>query len=105
MKTETIHIGSIIKQKVQEKGFTTTSFAEAIHCSRTNVHSIYERKSIDVDFLGRISSVLEFDFPAYYEKSKQENYLVMIESNRDFLENLLSDEFIRVLGFYKTETD
>ena len=101
MKPEDIHIGSIIRQKVRERELSVSAFARAIHCSRTNVHSIFKRKSIDVDLLIRISAVLEFDFLKYYDKNKEDNYVVIVESNKAFLETLLYDDEIRVLGFYK----
>jgi len=101
MKIEDIHIGSIIKKKVKEKGLTVSGFARAIHCSRANVHSIFERKSLDTELLIRISNVLSFNFLLLYNESKNNKYFIIIESDKAFLEELLSYNFIKVLGFYK----
>lgn len=102
MKSEDIHIGFLIKQKVQERGLTISAFAQLIHCSRANVHSLFRRKSVDVDFLVRISSSLDFDFLAYYDETKKDSYIVVIESSKDFLEKLLREDSVKVLGFHKT---
>ena len=57
-----IHIGSIIKQKLQENSMTIKEFSKKINCDRTTVYDIFKRKSIDVERLVKISEVLNFDF-------------------------------------------
>ncbi|MCL2596879.1 MAG: helix-turn-helix domain-containing protein [Paludibacter sp.] len=57
-----IHIGNIIRQKLKENSMSITDFANKIHCERTTVYDIFERKSIDSELLIRISEVLNFDF-------------------------------------------
>ena len=57
-----IHIGNIIKQKFEETSMSITDFAKKIHCERTVVYDIFERKSIDTELLIRISEGLNFDF-------------------------------------------
>lgn len=61
-----IHIGSLIRQKLQEQGRTVTWFAFALHCDRTNVYKIFQKSSIDSSLLYRISCVLNYDFFAEY---------------------------------------
>jgi plasmid maintenance system antidote protein VapI len=60
--TKNIHIGEIIKSKYIESGMSISKFASLINCERTNVYSIFKRKSIDTDKLLIISKVLNFDF-------------------------------------------
>lgn len=57
-----IHIGRLIKQKVEERQKTVVWLARELSYSRTNVYKIYDKSSIDTEVLLRISAVLEFDF-------------------------------------------
>ena len=57
-----IHIGSIIKQKLEESSMTKQEFADKIPCERTVVYDIFKRKSIDIELLIKISEILNFDF-------------------------------------------
>jgi transcriptional regulator with XRE-family HTH domain len=83
MATE--HIGSLIKQKVRERGLSNTEFAKAIHCSRTNVISIFKRESINVKQLKLISDVLGYDFFEIYSEKKnktpRKHILIVIKIN------------------------
>ncbi|MDR2065976.1 MAG: helix-turn-helix domain-containing protein [Prevotellaceae bacterium] len=62
MKSDKIHIGSLIRQKVKEKSLSVTQFAEFINLSRGAVYNIYESTSIDINLLREISDVLDYDF-------------------------------------------
>lgn len=57
-----IFIGPLIRQKVDERGMTYAEFANRINMSRTNVYRVFESKSLDVERLMVISSVLDYDF-------------------------------------------
>lgn len=57
-----MHIGCLIRQKVDEKGITVVRFAEQLACTRANVYKIFSKRSIDTETLLRISMILEFDF-------------------------------------------
>jgi transcriptional regulator with XRE-family HTH domain len=61
-----IHIGKIIKQKVEESGINKSEFSRRINTTPQNVYGIFKRKSIDTDLLDKISHVLDIDFFAYY---------------------------------------
>ena len=50
-----IHISSLIKEKMEERGLSVSDFAHALHYERTNIYKIFKRSSIDVDLLLRIS--------------------------------------------------
>ena len=64
-----MHIGQLIKQKVEERGKTVSWLARELSYCRTNVYKIYDKKSIDTDLLLRISFLLNFDFfKAYSEE-------------------------------------
>ncbi|MDD2636753.1 MAG: helix-turn-helix transcriptional regulator [Bacteroidales bacterium] len=64
-----VHIGAVIKQKVEEKGITMSDFADAICCSRTNVYNLFKSRSIDTEKLAKISSVLDYDFFSEYKQN------------------------------------
>ena len=66
-----MHIGSLIRQKVDEKGITIVRFADQLACTRANVYKIFSKKSIDTDTLLRISMILEFDFFEIYSQHYQ----------------------------------
>ena len=57
-----IHIGSIIKQKVEDSSLTVKEFANRINCERTTVYHIFRQKSIDIEKLMKISEALNYDF-------------------------------------------
>ena len=56
------HIGRLIKSVFEQKEMSVSEFARQIHCERTNVYTIFNRSSIDVELLVRISKVLEHNF-------------------------------------------
>lgn len=61
-----IHIGQLIQSELRRQGRGVTWFATQICCERTNVYTIFKRKSIDTELLLRISQVLNHDFFRYY---------------------------------------
>lgn len=64
-----MHIGQLIKQKMEERHYTVVWLAHQLSYSRTNVYKIYEKKSIDTDLLLRISTILNYDFFTVYSKT------------------------------------
>lgn len=61
-----IHIGKIIEAELHRQGRSVTWFANRLYCDRTNIYSIFKRKSIDTELLLRISDVLDHNFFNYY---------------------------------------
>lgn len=57
-----LHIGRLIRAKLEEKGQTVTWLARQVPCSRTNIYKIFDRPSIDTDMLARLSDIMGFDF-------------------------------------------
>lgn len=70
-----IHIGKLIKQKLQEQHRTVVWLAQRLSCGRANVYKIFEKYSIDTEVLMKISGILNFDFFKYYsdEVRKKKN--------------------------------
>lgn len=94
-----IHIGQAIKQKVKERGIRVTDFANAIHCDRTNVYSLFKRKSIDIEQLIFISNVLEYNFieELYFEKRPAKKYLLLIEVDENQLRELPANISLKII--------
>lgn len=57
-----MHIGQQIKLILEERGISAIEFAAMIHCNRSNVYDIFQRKSIDTQRLKIISKALQHDF-------------------------------------------
>ena len=68
-----MHIGQLIKQKMEEEGKTVSWLARELSYCRTNVYKIYDKKSIDTDLLLRISNLLHYDFFAVYSDEHRKN--------------------------------
>lgn len=77
---KSIHIGEIIKQKVQEQNMSIADFASRICCDRTTVYDLFKRSSIDINRLLRISEALEYNFiEEVYLPKKPENKPILSE--------------------------
>ena len=100
MDLSNIHIGNIIKEKLVEKSITVTEFAHNIDRERTTVYDIFERKSIDIELLIKISNALDYDFvhEVYYPKNTNtipQKILIAVEIEECEIEKLeLPEEFI-----------
>ena len=57
-----LHIGHLIKSVFDESGMTISEFARQIHLERTTVYSIFERPTVEVLLLAKISLVLKHNF-------------------------------------------
>jgi plasmid maintenance system antidote protein VapI len=57
-----IHVGKLIKNRLQETGMTKSEFARRINKTSQNVYDIFERKTIDTGLLLKISKILDFNF-------------------------------------------
>lgn len=63
-----VNIGLEIKRELERQERTVSWFARKLCCERTNVYSIFKRKSIDTDMLTRISKILQRNFFILYDK-------------------------------------
>lgn len=59
-----LHIGRLVKSVFDASGMTVSEFARRINCERTNVYKIFDRRTIDVELLVRISEILNHNFLA-----------------------------------------
>jgi DNA-binding Xre family transcriptional regulator len=67
MKIAKVHIGEIIENKVNEKKIKFSEFSKMLGIKRQNVHkTVFDKSSLDTDFLAKICSALDFNFFAFY---------------------------------------
>jgi transcriptional regulator with XRE-family HTH domain len=59
-------IGEKIKNKIQEKGWTTTRFAKEANMSYRNAMHLFKRGDISVEQLIQISKILDYNFMKEY---------------------------------------
>ena len=57
-----IHVGHLIQQELERQGRSASWLARCIYCERSNIYKLFQRESIGVIQLMRISEVLEHDF-------------------------------------------
>ena len=62
MAVYNLHIGQLIKTVFERSGISVAEFARQLNCERTNVYTIFKRRTIDVELLVNISKVLEYNF-------------------------------------------
>ena len=72
MKNE-VHIGSLIKSKMEEQGRRTSWLARQLACDRTNIYKLYSRPTVDAALLLKISQLLDYDFFQHYSQQVTEN--------------------------------
>ncbi len=63
----TIHIGHKIQEVFEATEHSISWFAKKLNFDRSNIYSIFNRKSIDTDLLFEISEILHYDFFSIYK--------------------------------------
>ena len=53
-----LHIGRLIKTVFERSGMSVSEFARQLNCERTNIYTIFKRRTIDVELLINISKIL-----------------------------------------------
>ncbi|MFO0494385.1 MAG: helix-turn-helix domain-containing protein [Flavobacteriia bacterium] len=92
-----IHVGKLIKNRLQETGMTKSEFARRINKTSQNVYDIFERKTIDTGLLLKISKILDFNFFERYSLTLNSNPS-LLKSSEDTSETFLSaNEMVKAL--------
>ena len=60
--TDNVHIGQLVKSVFDESGMTVSELARQLRCERTNVYTIFKRRTIDVELLVMLSIILNHNF-------------------------------------------
>lgn len=79
MELKTIHLGTMIKRELKAQGRSVVWLARMINMERTSIYKIFERNSIDVGLLVRISLVMNHDFFQDISHKIHENYDEIVE--------------------------
>lgn len=66
MKTNDIHIGELIKNKMDEIGMTSAELGRRIDTSRQNTARLLKLKSLDSEQLFKIGKALNYNFFKHY---------------------------------------
>ena len=74
MDLKTIHLGNMIKKELKAQGRSVSWLARTIHMERSSIYKIFERDSIDLGLLVRISIVMNHDFFQDISTKIRENY-------------------------------
>jgi transcriptional regulator with XRE-family HTH domain len=94
-----LHIGKLIRKRIEQAGMNKSEFARRINSTPQNVYSIFKRESIDTDLLWEISRVLNYDFFQHYTTSGG-SYI-----NDDPMSSKNATELNKELAHVKRETE
>ena len=105
MNTKYHNIGQMIEQAVKEKKMSISDFGKAINCSRTNVYSIFKRRTINSDKLKQIADVLNLEVSDFIETKKRESNkcVAIIEIDDEYLEKLSNEYEVTYVKSWKTK--
>lgn len=59
---EMVHRGEIIKNAVDESGYSVTSLAKKLHKSRRWMYYIFEKPNVSIDVVIEIGKIIHYDF-------------------------------------------
>lgn len=63
-----LHIGSVIKRRVEDLGMQTSDIYVKLNCSQARIEEIFQQKSVEVQLLLTFSKLLDFDFFRIYSQ-------------------------------------
>lgn len=75
-KGNSMHIGSVIRQQMEEQGRSVSWLSREYGCSRVNMYKIFEKQSIDTQSLLRFSVILHYDFFLLYQEELRQRLLI-----------------------------
>ena len=79
MDLKTIHLGTMVKRELKAQGRTVVWLARTINMERSSIYKIFERNSMDVGLLIRISLVMDHDFFQDVSEKIRDNYDEIVE--------------------------
>ena len=93
-----LHIGCLVKSVFDASGMTVSEFARRINCERTNVYKIFDRRTIDVELLVKISEILNHNFLADVMKHHGFETKSIIQLSLNITFDDLTEENVAVLS-------
>ena len=84
MDNQTIHLGNMIKRELKAQGRSVAWLARTIHKERSSIYKLFERNSLDVELLIRISIVMDHDFFLDISKKMRTHYEEILQLYLNF---------------------
>ena len=84
MDNQTIHLGNMIKRELKAQGRSVSWLARTIHKERSSIYKLFERNSLDVELLIRISIVMDHDFFLDISKKMRAHYEEILQEYLNF---------------------
>lgn len=84
METHPVHLGNMIKRELKAQGRSVSWLARTIHMERSSIYKIFDRDSLDVGLLIRISIVMDHDFFLDISKKMRDYYDEIIQMYLNF---------------------
>lgn len=97
MQNDVVHIGQMVKSVFDKSGMTVAELARRLHCERTNIYTIFRRRTIDVEQLASLSKILNHNFLDDAMKSYDLNTIPNLQLNINISLEEFSDEKINRL--------
>lgn len=88
-----LRIGEIIKQKIQEKGWSLAKFAEEAGMSYRNAMYLLKRQDISVEQLVYISKILDFNFMKQFSTYKGSDEMSSIVGEEEVIYGKVPKDF------------
>ena len=79
MDLKTIHLGTMVKRELKAQGRTVVWLARTLNMERSSIYKIFERNSLNVELLIRISLVMHHDFFKDVSDKIRNNYDEIVE--------------------------
>lgn len=75
MKIKRIHIGQVVRSKVEERGMSKAQFARMLGIQRQNIEkTVFNKHSLDSDLMCAISEILDCNLFNYFSDCNKKNY-------------------------------
>ena len=84
MELKTIHLGTMVKRELKAQGRTVVWLARTLNMERSSIYKIFERNSLDVRLLIRISLVMNHDFFQDISEKIRDNYDEIVDMYLNF---------------------
>ncbi len=84
MDNQTIHLGNMIKKELKAQGRSVSWLARTIHMERSSIYKIFDRSSLDVGLLIRISVVMDHDFLLDVSQKMRDHYDEILQMYLNF---------------------
>ena len=79
MELKTIHLGNMVKRELKAQGRTVVWLARTIKMERSSIYKMFERNTLDVGLLIRISLVMDHDFFQDISNKIRDNHDEIVE--------------------------